>query len=231
MEEIKDFLHRIIMHFTFWYNETEKHFGKEKAFHILGKAWLRTFETFTSRFNRAMEKGIISGWPAGTKELSPVETEEIKRLLALNWLANDGVWFQAIEFSEDMDAAKKVNDATWRQFSPFEAAVIKNKLELSDNPGLEGLKAALQHRIYSFVNVQEITEEKDNSFVFRMVDCRVQSARKRKGLAPYPCKSGGIAEYTSFATAIDPRIQTKVLTCPPDPLPDDHYCAWQFWME
>jgi hypothetical protein len=231
MEEIRDFLQRIMMHFTFWYIETEKHFGKEKAFLILGNAWVRTFETFTSRLNRATEKGVISGWPSGTKELPLGEIEEMKRLLALNWLANDGVWFQAIEFSEGMDAAKDVNDATWRQFSPFEAAVIKNKLKLDDNSGLEGLKAALNQRIYSFVNDQDITGERENSFIFRMVDCRVQSARKRKGMAPYPCKSGGIAEYSSFATAIDSRILTEVVTCPPDPLPEDHYCAWRFYME
>ena len=231
MEDVKDFLFRIIMHFTFWYSETEKHFGKDKAFAILNDAWGRTFEIFTSRIKKATDQGLISGFPGSIKDFNVAESSELKKLLALNWLANDGVWFQAVEFTEGMAYAKSINDATWAQFSPFEANVIKRKLGLGNNPGLDGLKDALQHRIYCFVNKQDIIDETENSFVFRMIDCRVQSARKRKGLDPYPCKSGGIVEYTTFASTIDPQIRTEVLTCPPDPLPEDHYCAWRFWME
>ena len=52
-----------------------------------------------------------------------------------------------------------------------------------------------------------------------MNDCRVQAARKRKGLADYPCKSGGLVEYRSFAETIDPRIRTSCIACPPDDHP------------
>ena len=69
--------------------------------------------------------------------------------------------------------------------------------------GLEGLKQALEYRFYTFVNKQSISEETETSFIFRMNDCRVQSARKRKGLDDYPCKSAGIVEYTTFAETID----------------------------
>jgi hypothetical protein len=61
-----------------------------------------------------------------------------------------------------------------------------------------------------------------------MNDCRVQSARKRKGLDDYPCKSAGIIEYSTFAAAIDTRIKTECIGCPPDKHPDEWYCAWKF---
>ena len=61
-----------------------------------------------------------------------------------------------------------------------------------------------------------------------MVDCRVQSTRKRKGLDDFPCKSVGIVEYEGFAKAIDPRIETKCIACPPDPHPEEYWCAWEF---
>ena len=64
-----------------------------------------------------------------------------------------------------------------------------------------------------------------------MNDCRVQSARKRKGLDDYPCKSGGLIEYTTFAESIDPRIKTECIGCPPDPHPDEWFCAWRFSIE
>ena len=156
---------------------------------------------------------------------------EFEKSLAVNWLANDGVWFQALEFTRGMNDAKRVNDSTWAQFSPFEARTIKRRYNMGENPGLEGLKFALQHRLYAYVNKQEIVDEKENSFVFRMNECRVQIARNRKGLDDYPCKSGGLVEYTTFAETIDSRIKTEVVSCPPDEHPADYFCAWRFYVE
>ena len=62
----------------------------------------------------------------------------------------------------------------------------------------------------------------------QMNECRVQSARKRRGLPDYPCKSAGVVEYTHFATGMDPRITTECIGCPPDPHPEEWYCAWRF---
>jgi hypothetical protein len=101
---------------------------------------------------------------------------------------------------------------------------------LAENPGLEGLKTALQFRLYATINKQSIVKETSDSFVFQMNECRVQAARKRKGLEDYPCKSGGLVEYNTFAEAIDPRIQTECLSCPPDPHPEGYFCAWRFFL-
>jgi hypothetical protein len=79
--------------------------------------------------------------------------------------------------------------------------------------------------------MQEVVDISDARCVFRMKDCRVQSARKRRNLPDFPCKSVGIIEYTGFARTIDPRIKTRCLTCPPDPHPPDIWCAWEFTLE
>jgi hypothetical protein len=104
-------------------------------------------------------------------------------------------------------------------------------LGLGENPGLDGLKKALDYRLYATINKQSIVDEKPGSFIFRMNECRVQVARKRKGLDDYPCKSGGLIEYTSFAETIDPRIKTECIACPPDPHPEDYFCAWKFYTD
>ena len=67
--------------------------------------------------------------------------------------------------------------------------------------------------------------------VFRMVDCRVQSARRRKNLPDFPCKSIGIVEYSEFARMVDPRIETRCIACPPDPHPREYWCAWEFTLK
>ena len=73
--------------------------------------------------------------------------------------------------------------------------------------------------------------KKGANIYFQMNDCRVQSARKRKGLDDYPCKSGGLVEYTYFARSIDERIKTECIGCPPDDHPEDWFCAWRFYMD
>ncbi len=64
-----------------------------------------------------------------------------------------------------------------------------------------------------------------------MNDCRVQSARKRKGLDDFPCKPVGITEYAYFAHAIDDRIRTAVIYFPPDDHLENYYFAWFFNLE
>jgi hypothetical protein len=94
--------------------------------------------------------------------------------------------------------------------------------------GIPALVKALAFRLYAYINEQDVTEQTESRVVFRMRDCRVQSARRRKGLADFPCKQVGLVEYAGFARTIDPRIQTRCLYCPPDEHPDDVWCAWEF---
>jgi hypothetical protein len=151
--------------------------------------------------------------------------------MAKNWLVNDGIWFQALEKNDGMNDAKRCNDSCWAQFSPIEADAIRKFLGLKENPGLSGLKQALGFRIYESINVQSITEETPTSFVFQMNKCRVQEARNRKGMPDYPCKSAGLVEYAYFARAIDKRITTTCIGCPPDDHPNNWYCAWKFSLQ
>jgi len=230
-EMMFDFMHRTAMHHAFWYSEAEHQFGREKAFEILDAAWKRSFEVQMRRMSKVLGFELEDGIPKPLLELPKEKVEQLRDAASVNWLANDGVWFQAIEFTRGMNDAKRANDSTWAQFSPFEARTIKKILGLGDFPGIEGLKKALQYRLYNYVNKQDIIDETPNSFLFKMVECRVQLARKRKGLPDYPCKSGGLVEYTTFAETIDPRIKTMVVSCPPDPHPDDFFCAWRFYID
>jgi hypothetical protein len=144
------------------------------------------------------------------------------------WLAHDGLWFQAVERAYGMESAIELDRQAWERFTVIEAKRIMRRLNLEEGGGLDSLKQALKFRLYAFVNEQEVIDETASGFVFRMVDCRVQSARKRKGLPDFPCKPVGIVEYAEFARTIDPRIETTCLCCPPDAHPDDYYCAWKF---
>ncbi|MFH1372220.1 MAG: DUF6125 family protein [bacterium] len=148
---------------------------------------------------------------------------------ARNWLAHDGLWFQAVEKKIGMGAAIELDREAWEKFTVIEAKRIMARHNISPDSGLEGLKKALGFRLYAFINEQEIRDESDNSFCFYMVNCRVQAARRRKQMPLFPCKSVGIVEYSGFARTIDPRIKTDCISCPPDESAGiEFYCGWKF---
>ncbi len=225
---IIDYFQRSMMHNAMWFAEVQHQLGREKAYEVMKITADRSYDIHMKRLAKILDYELEEGIPKPMLDMPEEKLDELKKGIAVNWLAMDGVWFQAVEFAYSMNDAKRCNDSTWGQFSPFEAWSIKKLLGLTENPGLEGLKTALQYRLYASINKQSFHDECDCSFVFRMDDCRVQSARKRKGMKDYPCKSGGLVEYKTFAEAIDSRISTECISCPPDPHPEEYYCSWKF---
>jgi hypothetical protein len=162
------------------------------------------------------------------KHLSREQLEQLLEDFAKRWLAHDGLWFQQVEKEHGMEEAIRLDAAAWEHFSGLEARRIMTFLGLEQGGGLPALKQALSYRLYAFVNQQQIEEPDSSTLIFKMNDCRVQSARRRKNMAEFPCKKVGLVEYSWFAKTIDPRIKTRCLHCPPDPHPEDCYCAWEF---
>lgn len=144
------------------------------------------------------------------------------------WLAHDGLWFQEIEKAFGLEKAIELDKNAWARFTVIEAKRIMARHNILERGGLTALKTALRYRLYSYVNVQDIVEESPKSFLFRMKDCRVQSARQRQGMQAFPCQEVGIVEYSLFAQTIDPAIKTECVGCPPDPKHPDYWCAWRF---
>jgi len=205
-------------HHGLWLAETVHQHGIEQAL----KAEERAGEGITALALKRLGSGANP-----FENFSVEQLEALREALAKLWLGVDGLWFQAVEALEGMDAAKRVNDTCWARFAPLEARRIKAMLGLPEAGGLEALEAALRQRFGSLVNELAFEHEPD-ALVLRTVNCRVQSARRRKGLADYPCRSGGVTEFTGFARFIDARITCECLACPPDPLPEGTYCSWRF---
>ncbi len=228
---ILDFFHRTMMHHALWYAEVKHQLGEERGLELLQKAAEKSFAIQLNHLSQLLGFEMVDGIPEPLLNLSEDTQKELLERAAKNWLVGDGVWFQAVEQSEGMNDAKRCNDSCWAQFSPVEAASIKKLLSLDDNPGLPGLQRALAFRLYGTINDQSIVDIHEDSFIYQMNNCRVQAARKRKGLTDYPCKSAGLVEYTYFARAIDKRIRTECIGCPPDEHPEEWFCAWKFSLE
>ena len=225
---VPDFLHRIIIHYALWFTEVRHQMGLPKALAMLDSVFEKNLRIQMARLGETLGYEVVDGLPAAMRNMDKAVLLDVIDAVAKNWLVNDGVWFQAVEFSSNIMEAKRCNDSCWAHFSPFEAWSIKRLLGMTEKPGLQGLAQALNFRLYARLNTQSIFFENDRTLVFQMNACRVQSARVRQGLEDYPCKSAGLVEYTYFAREIDPRISTECIGCPPDSHPAEWFCAWRF---
>jgi hypothetical protein len=239
LAEIRDAFRRSLVHYGLWFNESAHQLGLEAALELEAEAGDKLFELWLNRLSKTLGFGLEQGAPAALAALPKPELEGLLDALAKLWLATDGVWFQSVEARTSIYDAKRVNDTCWTRFSPYEAVRIRRLLGLpaaQDDPApLETLKLVLAHRLYSRLNLQDVVEETPRSFVFRMTECRVQAARRRKGLPDYDCRSGGQAEYSCLAKAVHPGIRVRCLDCPSgenisqDERRKDWYCAWEFF--
>lgn len=161
-------------------------------------------------------------------ELTKDELKELVQIYARNIFALDGVWFQSVENEKGMDVAMYHDGRAWQRFAEIEARRIKSLLHLTEYPGLEGLQQALSLRFSALGNRSVSFINNGQSLIYRIIDCRVQSARHRKGMVYHPCKSVGYIENAFFAKTIDKRIICKTLSCYPDIMDESCACAWQF---
>ena len=161
------------------------------------------------------------------KNLSHQELLKLIEVYAKNWLAHDGCWFIAAEEKYGMDTAMELDEKSWERFAVSEARRIMREFDIPSNGGLQALEKAFQYRLYAAINKQQIEWLDKNTMIFKMIECRVQKARRQKNLPDFPCKQVGIVEFSRFAKTIDPRIKTKCIACPPDEVVD-FFCAWEF---
>ncbi|MCK9231008.1 MAG: DUF6125 family protein [Syntrophales bacterium] len=223
-----DLIHRLMVHYTFWFRGVEYHLGMGKALDIMETAWGSAYQKQIERMSRILNFDVENGIPRVLLTIPDDIMRGMLQSIGISWIANSGVWFDSIEETTGMLDAKKCNDSMWERFSPFEAWSIKRFLGLEEFPGLEGLKKALRFRLYAFINEENIIDEAPGKIIFQTNKCFIQMTRKKKDLQEYPCKSAGFVEFGTFAETIDSRIKTECITCPPDPHPDGWYCSWSF---
>lgn len=228
--EIRDMLRLTAAHYGLWFAEAERALGIEAALGCEREAGGRFMEIAGTR----LQKKLLADKAFCAKDALGLGLDELVVMadsLAVNWLAADGVWFQAVENAAGMTDAKRVNDACWSRFAPLEARLVMERLGIPGGGGLDALGSALAGRMYARINQWRAVRESANALIFTMIRCRVQEARTRKGLPEYPCKTGGMTEYTSFARQVDPRIEVSCIGCPPDDREPGYACSWRFTVD
>jgi hypothetical protein len=147
-----DVMHRTIIHYALWFTEIRHQMGMQKALEALSVASEKSMGIQLNRLSKLLGFEMQDGIPQPLLNMPKKDLSALLDGAATNWLANDGVWFQAVEFTSGMNDAKRCNDSCWAHFSPFEAWAIKRFLGSQRAAGLDGLKKALRFRVYARIN-------------------------------------------------------------------------------
>ena len=99
VEFVYDMFHRMSVHETLWYREVEHQLGREKALKAMDYAWSKTKGISLKRLADFM--------PLDIENMNEEQLLSLADSIAKNWLAQDGVWFQAVEFTDGMNDAKR----------------------------------------------------------------------------------------------------------------------------
>ncbi len=224
---VQDVIRNTITHAGLWFRAAEDEMDIDEALRLDSSVWKKSFPAQTKRLCQRLGREDKGGHPS-LKNMGRDELLALWEELARNWLTNDGVWFRTVEKKYGMDLAKKLNDETWKRFTVIEAKRIMERFQLPANGGIAALEQALKFKLYVHMNEHKTVRVNENKLIHRLNDCRVQSVRGKAGLPEYSCKSVGMIEYSYFARAIDPRIETRCIACPPDPHSEEYWCAWEF---
>ncbi len=71
-------------------------------------------------------------------------------------------------------------------------------------------------------------EARELKKIFRVVSCKSQEARLKKGLEIFPCKKVRFGYLKSFAEELSGEFEVVCKVCPPDKKPKEFWCEWEF---
>lgn len=136
----------------------------------------------------------------------------------------DGLYFLGIEKRFGTEPATDVDKDCWRTMASLEARALKGLFGLGD--GVEPLGRALAMTSWALDHEEKELEAREGKVVFKVLNCRTQVTRLKKGLDEFPCKPVRSGYLGAFAQAFG--CEVECVTCPPDAHEGELWCEWVF---
>ncbi len=173
-------------------------------------------------------------WEDDVKRLSEVGVDKLLKLFRMqikNIWRVDGLYFQGIEKRFGVDAATEIDKETWRILAKIEARDLKKIKGIEIVEDIETFMELLLNTSWALYQTKKKVEIRGNTGIFKVVSCRVQEARVKKGLDIFPCKPVRVGYLIEFAKEMNPNIEVQVISCPPDEKNPEFWCGWKFTLK
>jgi len=152
---------------------------------------------------------------------------ELLLIQARNMFRVDGLYFLAIEEKFGAEKAIEIDEHCWRTMGAIEAREIKKLLGKS-RFAIADVMEALRFTGWSLDQRDKEIQVDDEKGIFRVVHCRTQLTRMRKGLSEFACKRVRHGYLEAFASELSPEIEVICKMCPPDRHSENSWCEWEF---
>ncbi len=147
-----------------------------------------------------------------------------------NMWSVDGLYFVGIEDKFGTEAATEIDANVWSVMGKLEARRLREVLGFEPD-NIEAISNYIKATGWHLDLEDVELEISDNKIIERNIDCRVQSARLKKGLDEFPCKPVRFGYLQSFFKELNPNIEVQCNQCPPDVHGDELWCEWQIWLK
>lgn len=164
------------------------------------------------------------------KSLHPDKLIEIMMFNNRNIWRVDGLYFLGIEKMVDTDTATSIDAGVWNIMGTLEARQLKSILCLEDT-SVQAVMDTLRFTSWALDQHEKVIEVEDGMGILKILNCRTQLTRVKKGLDEFPCKQVRHNYLTNFASEINPAIRCECNHCPPDSHSGDVWCEWHFVYE
>jgi len=158
--------------------------------------------------------------------LSKEQLVDYAEMMTKNWWNLQNNWMLQVSRRFGSEVAAEFDALVFGRQAEVQARRLKKLFSLGDDiqslVRAVNLSTLLSNVEFEYVNIG------DKSCRIRVTSCSMQLARREAGLPELPCKVAGMEANSRFALAINPRIKTTCIVCPPDKHPDDIWCEWEF---
>lgn len=136
-------------------------------------------------------------------------------------------WMEYMFREYGNEAAAKADEAVFQRFT--RSLVHREKRILN----LHGDDLPTFLKVFGFFPMQEsedleLRQVSHNKVVLKINSCTMVRERTKRGLPLLPCKPAGIGCFETLATMVNPDVKVKCVFCPPDEIPPDAVCQWEF---
>jgi len=159
-------------------------------------------------------------------KLSKEQLIEYCDMMASNWWNLQNNWMFNISKKYGSEIAAEFDAMVFGRQAEVQAWRIKKLLNLGEDMQslvkAVNLSTLLTNVGYEYVSID------DKHCRLRVTSCSMQLARRKAGLPELPCKIAGMESNSRFAKAMNSKVETTCIVCPPDKHPEDLWCEWQF---